>query len=343
VIELIQGDILESPAEALVNTVNCAGVMGRGIALQFKKAYPNNYKIYKEVCKRKELNIGQMLVYETGSLTFPRYIINFPTKKHWKGKSKISDIETGLQSLIQKIRTLKIESIAVPPLGCGLGGLQWRDVKPIIEKAFQQEPEVKVYLHEPTEIRHVEPVSTKMPDMTIGRATLLGLMQKYISVAMDWVSLLEIHKLMYLMQESGENLKLKYEKKTYGPFASNLRHVLNHIEGHYIRGYSDTADKPNTQIQLIQENLGSVDEFLHQHRDSLKRFDVVVNLIKGFETSYGMELLTTIHWVATREKAVTLDEVVEKTHQWNNRKKMFSRDEIQIAWETLKNKHWLDS
>src|SRR6266850_4231018 len=131
-IELKRGDILEAKADALVNTVNCVGVMGRGIALQFRKAFPENFKVYEAACERKEVEPGTMLVFETGRLTGPRYIINFPTKRHWKGKSRMEDIDAGLPALVEEIKKRGIRSVAVPPLGCGLGGLNWNDVRPRI-------------------------------------------------------------------------------------------------------------------------------------------------------------------------------------------------------------------
>src|SRR5262249_34013059 len=135
-IELTQGDILKADAEALVNTVNCAGVMGRGIALQFKRAFPENFTAYAAACRREEVPRGRMLAVETRRPANPRYIVNFPTKRHWKEKSRMADIEHGLEALVADVKRLGIRSIAVPPLGCGLGGLDWSEVRPRIERAF---------------------------------------------------------------------------------------------------------------------------------------------------------------------------------------------------------------
>ena len=251
-VELKQGDILQADTEALVNTVNCVGIMGRGIALQFRKAFPGNFRAYKAACDQKHLRPGIVLVHDLGGLMNPRYIINFPTKRHWKGKSRMEDIEAGLVALVDEVRKRGIRSVAVPPLGCGLGGLDWGAVRPRIEAAFRDMPDVHVILYEPKGAPTVEKMvkEKRPPRMTNSRASLLGLMRRYLAALMDpFVSLLEIHKLMYFMQEAGEDLDLRYSKALYGPYAENLRHLLNRIEGHFITGYGDAADNPETLIR----------------------------------------------------------------------------------------------
>ena len=182
----------------------------------------------------------------------------------------------------------------------------------------------------------------KCPEMTAGRAALLGLMDNYLKGFIDpFVSLLEIHKLMYFMQLSGENLRLRYTKGQYGPYAENLRHVLNEIEGYFIQGYADAGDKPDKQIELVPDVVKQAESFLKEHKNTLARFEKVVNLIQGFETPYGMELLSTVHWAAAKENAKTLEEAIEKTYSWNLRKKMFKREHIELAYEILKEKGWL--
>lgn len=346
-IEIKQGDILRADAEALVNTVNCVGVMGRGIALQFKKAFPENFKAYKTAADHNELRPGKMSVYDLCRLLNPRYIVNFPTKRHWKGKSRIEDIESGLKTLVQEVHRLGIHSIAVPPLGCGLGGLEWNEVRLRIEQAFEDAPDVSVFLFEPKGA----PSATKMvkkealPRMTVGRASLLGLMHQYLAGVMDpFVSLLEIHKLMYFMQESGEGLKLRYEKGVYGPYAQNLRHVLSEIEGHYISGYGDAEDQPDKQIELRPEAVSQAEAFLQDHPDTRNRFGRVADLIEGFETPFGLELLSTVHWVTSHdEKASSLDEAVSQTYAWNERKGMFNKAHLSVAWKVLEEKGWLSA
>ena len=239
-IERKTGDILAENAEALVNTVNCVGVMGRGIALQFKRAFPENFKAYAKACKHGEVRPGRMFVFETGHLSNPRYVINFPTKRHWRGKSRIEDIDAGLSSLAHEIKVRNIKSIAVPPLGSGLGGLDWIRVRPRIEESLREIPGLRVVLFEPgggpsyeRDIRLGD-----VPKMTPGRAVLIGLIDQYLRGLMEpFVTLLEVHKLMYFMQKSGERLRLRFQKGFYGPYAENLRHVLREIDGHYISGY----------------------------------------------------------------------------------------------------------
>ena len=130
------GDIFAEDADALVNAVNCVGVMGHGIALQFKKNFPTNFDKYREACLRGEVKIGQMFVVSTGQMTSPRYIINFPTKRHWRDTSRMQDIEDGLESLVKVIGKHNIRAIAIPPLGCGLGGLEWNEVRPRVARTL---------------------------------------------------------------------------------------------------------------------------------------------------------------------------------------------------------------
>lgn len=345
-IEFKTGDILTEDAEALVNTVNCVGFMGRGIALQFKKAYPENFKSYSVACKRKEVQPGRMFVFETGQLTNPRYIINFPTKRHWKGKSRMEDIDAGLVALAEEIRSHNIKSIAIPPLGSGLGGLAWFEVRPHIEEMLEQFGDLKAIVFEPSDSLADTKVnrSTDVPAMTAGRATLVGLMDRYIRGLLDpFITLLEVHKLMYFMQVAGEPLQLNYKKGTYGPYAENLRHVLNAIEGHLVSGYADGGDDPDKQINLVPGALEDANEFLQNQEQTRERFERVSELVEGFESSFGLELLSTVHWVISQEAAETLEDVVKRTYAWNDRKQQFSRRQIELVINLLSRKGWIEN
>src|SRR6266508_569402 len=343
-IEPKSGDVLRADAEALVNSVNCVGVMGRGVALQFRKALPENYEAYRKVCDRKELRPGTVFVHDLNRLTNPRYVINFPTKEHWKAKSRIEDIETGLGALVREVRARKIRSIAMPPLGCGLGGLRWAKVKPLIEEAFRKVPDVRVLLYQPKGAPPPEQMAKrrKTPSMSVSRAALVALANRYLAAVMDpIVTLLELHKLLYFLQESGESLRLRYEKATFGPYAENLRHLLNEIEGHFIEGFGDAGDQPGKPIRLDSQASAQAEVYLERYPRTRERFERVVRLIAGFETPFGMELLATVHWVTKYEKAETAEEAVAKTYAWNNRKRMFQETHIRKAWERLERQGWL--
>jgi len=343
-IEFVTGIILKADVDALVNTVNCVGVMGRGVALQFKKSYPQNFAQYEAACEKGEVKPGMMFVTAV-SIFPPRFIINFPTKRHWKGKSRLADIQSGLVALVAEVRARGIQSIALPPLGCGLGGLEWDTVRPLIERAFEALPDVRVVVYEPAG----PPAAVEMarqattPKMTVGRAALIGLMSRYLGAVLDpFVTLLEVHKLMYFMQEAGEALKLKFVKGPYGPYSENLRHVLNLIEGHSITGYGDAGDGPEKPLDVTRDASSQAGAFLEAHPDTRTRFERVVRLIEGFATPYGMELLATVHWVARGESVRTADAAVIAVHSWNKRKsEMFSEKHIRLAWKELEERGWL--
>ena len=340
-IELTQGDILRADADAIVNTVNCVGFMGRGIAAQFKRAYPANFRAYEAACKRGEVQPGRMLVFPISEMP-ARWIINFPTKRHWRANSRIEDIKSGLVALIEQVRQRNIRSIAVPPLGCGLGGLDWADVKPLIVQAFAEVPDVRVLLYEPAGAPASETMvrATEAPTMTPGRAALVGLVRRYMSGLMDpFVSLLEIHKLMYFAQEAGEPLKLNYAKAVYGPYAENLRHVLAAIEGHLLLGYADGGDAPDKQLQLVPGAAEAADAFLAAHPETKARFERVAALVEGFETPFGTELLATVHWLLAHEH-VSGEQLVESVYSWNDRKKQFSPRQIELARDVLERQGW---
>lgn len=340
------GDILKDESEALVNTVNCVGVMGRGIALQFKDAYPGNFKAYALACKRGDVKPGEMLVYETNELTGPRYIINFPTKRHWRGKSRIEDVKNGLKALTDVLRQRQIHSVAIPPLGSGLGGLNWADVRPLIEVAMRALPDVRVTVYEPKGAPSTETMShsRNVPKMTAGRAALVELINRYLGGLLDpQVSLLEVHKLMYFLQESGEPLRLKFQAAPYGPYAENLRHVLHAVEGHLISGYADGGDAPDKQLLLVPGAIEDATAFLAQHDETRARFDRVSELVKGFESPFGLELLATIHWLIKNASISTLSALVDQTYAWNERKRKFTRRQIGIAADVLAKKGWTHS
>ncbi len=342
--DFTKGDILRADTDAIVNTVNCVGFMGRGIAAQFKRTFPENFKAYEAACKRKEVVPGRMFVFATGQLTNPRFIVNFPTKRHWRGKSRIEDIEAGLVALVREVRERGIRSIAIPPLGCGLGGLEWQDVRPRIERALGGLPDVRTVVYEPNDEAGAPKMSTtrEVPRATPGRAVLVGLIERYLAGLMDpSVSLLEVHKLLYFAQEGGEPLRLRYVKAPFGPYAENLRHVLAAVEGYMLSGYGDGGDAPDKPLELVPGAVNDAKEFLKQHPDTLARFERVAKLVEGFETPFGMELLATVHWVATREGATDRSAMARAVHAWGLNKRVFTERQIHLTAQHLVDEGWL--
>jgi O-acetyl-ADP-ribose deacetylase (regulator of RNase III) len=345
-IEYKKGDILREDVEALVNTVNCVGIMGRGIALQFKNAFPENFRAYAGACDRHEMQPGRMLVFETGRLTNPKYIINFPTKRHWRGKSRIEDIEAGLAALVNEIRARSIHSVAVPPLGSGLGGLDWSNVRPRIETSLRALEGVKVVIFEPSGDSADERSnrSSDVPKMTAGRAALVGLMNRYLAGLLDpFITLLEVHKLMYFMEQSGEPLKLKFTKGPYGPYAENLRHVLKAVEGHLVSGYADGGDVPDKQLKLVPGAIDDAAMFLASNIETQTRLNKVADLVEGFESPFGLELLSTVHWTTSKEGAGSINDIIRLTYAWNERKRRFTKRQIALAADVLSTKGWITS
>lgn len=342
------GNLLEAETDAVVNTVNTVGVMGKGIALQFKKVYPAMFADYKQAAKAGKLSLGRMHVWPTGQIAGVQYVINFPTKGHWKSRSQLSDVIDGLRDLTDVIRELDIRSIALPPLGCGNGGLNWTDVEPEIRRAFSNLPDVDVLLFPPTfapraaDIRSTEP----LPRMTVGRAALISIVNRYTNQSLSSPSLIEIQKLMYFLQVGGESLRLRFVADRYGPYADNLRHVLNVVEGHYLSGFGDgsaavTEAEPLVVLPGAEDQAAQV---LSDHPDTQSRVQRVLELSSGYESSYGLELLATVHWLASHNSLdeLTEDELVNKVREWSPRKgRMFTPEHIRTAHETLIEDEWL--
>jgi O-acetyl-ADP-ribose deacetylase (regulator of RNase III) len=347
-IEFGKGNLLDADVQALVNTVNTVGIMGKGIALQFKKAFPENFSAYAKACKRGEVQLGRMFIHDLGRLQDPRFIINFPTKGHWRGRSKLKDIESGLESLVMDVKRLRIKSLAIPPLGCGHGGLAWDDVLPMIERTFESLPEVRVAVFAPgaTPAAESMPNRTARPPMSPGRAAILGLMRSYAEPGYDYpITVLEIQKLAYFQQCAGEQLRLTYAKDLYGPYADELRHVLNKIEGHYIQGFADGQNKPGTSIQILPGAMEATVKFLQENSATEERIKRVVGLIEGFETPFGMELLSSVHWIAAQENPAAksnVDAAIAGVHNWNARKqRLMHPDHIRSAWQRLREHEWI--
>ena len=347
-IKVTKGNLRKAPAEALVNTVNTVGVMGKGVALQFRQAYPEMYRAYEKACDAKDVRLGQVQVFDLGGLVGgPRWIINFPTKGHWKAKSRLSDIESGLADLTATVERLGIRSIALPPLGCGNGGLDWNDVLPLVRTAFATLPDVDVLVFPPTGAPDAAtmPVRTERPKMTLGQATLVALMDRYLKGMLDpFVSLLEVHKLMYFLKVVGEPLKrLKFTRGVYGPYAPVLRHSLIQMENHLTRGFGEGKDDPSTPIELLPGAIEATNAFLDTKDETKERLNRVAQLIEGYEDPYGMELLSSVHWVMAHESAPreNSEAAIAAVQKWSPRKrKLLKPEHLRKAWKRLKEQNW---
>ena len=341
-IELRQGDILEAPAEALVNTVNTVGVMGKGVALQFKRAFPDNFKAYAKVCERRKIDIGRIFVYPRNTLENPRYIINFPTKHHWRERSRLKYIRLGLDDLVHQIRQLHIQSVALPPLGCGNGGLDWGEVRPLIESASDRLPKVEFIVYEPQVVK--EPrllaVKSQKPNLTLVRAALLKIFAAYEALD-ESIGRLEAQKLAYFLQSAGFVMpRVEFTKGKYGPYAEVLNKVLEDLEGYYFEGFGDRTTYSN--MRLKSDVNQQVDSFLDDHPEAREYLNRTQSLISGFESPYGMELLATVHWVACHEGAEDFDSIIEAVQSWSKHKKYaFDEAHLRVAWEHLLDEGWI--
>lgn len=342
-IQSATGDLLAADAEAYVNTVNTVGVMGKGIALQVRQAFPAVYDEYRRAARQGAIRPGQVQAVATGRLTNPRWILNFPTKRHWRERSRIEDIEAGLHDLVRVIRERAITSVAVPPLGCGSGGLEWRDVRPRIEHALGDLAGVRVLLYAPTGAPDADTmhVATRRPVLTPARAAIIKLFESY-AVPGYRLTMLEVQKLAYFLQVAGEPLRLRFVKAKYGPYAEALHHVLQRLEGHAIRGYGDRSR--DASIRVLPEALDEASDVLADQPDTLGRIGRVTRLIEGLETPHGLELLATVHWVAQEDAAARRDAAVavSAVHAWNPRKRAtFREDHVRVAWDRLRDEHWI--
>lgn len=308
-IEYTTGNILEAQTEAIVNTVNTVGVMGKGIALMFKNAYPANYEQYLAAVRKGTIDIGTNLVVDNCEFFGPRWIINFPTKRHWRNPSKLEWVYAGLQDLTRTVSALDIQSIAIPPLGCGAGKLSWVEVRPLIEEAFAGFPHVRVVVYEPTEAYQNRPKEIHDVKLTPARAAVIELIRQYEKLGYE-CTILEVQKLGWLLEQTLRfngvpGFEFDFKPQRYGPYSDKLRHLLDTIDGAFIRSDKRIADtSPYDEIRTIPERGRVVDEYLAgsemaSYRESLDR---TVETFDGFQSPLGMELLTTVHWVMINRK-----------------------------------------
>ncbi|MBL7872121.1 MAG: macro domain-containing protein [Cyclobacteriaceae bacterium] len=336
--QFVKGNLLESKVQALVNTVNTVGVMGKGIALQFKEAFPNNYKIYVDACKKKELQPGKLLVVKEDTLQGERIIINFPTKTAWQFKSKYEYVEEGLKELVKVITDHNIKSIAIPPLGCGNGGLKWEKVRPMMEKYLGDLTDVEIQVFEPSEaVKELlkQQDTKKEIKLTPARAMLLYAMFFYEGLG-ESSSLFVANKLAYFLQRLGEKSlsKLNFEASHYGPYSVQVEHVLHALNGKYLKGLEQMNAKAFEPLELIYSSFDEIKEYIDkelttEHKQRLKN---LTDLISGFQSAMSLEILATVDFVKKENPGIKSEEVIQTVQRWSDRKrKLFQEKYIATA------------
>lgn len=329
------GNLLDSEAAALVNTVNTVGVMGKGIALQFKNMFPNNFKLYAQACKNKEVKVGQLLVTEEEALLAgKKIIINFPTKTNWRLPSEYQYIESGLAELVKVIKERSIKSIAIPPLGSGNGGLDWNRVRQILEKHLA-DLDCEIFIYEPTAAIQ-EALKKERVKLTPARAMLLSVLYELVRNG-EFVSEFSSEKIAYFLQRFGakETFKLEFQPNFYGPYSGKVKHVLYYLNGSYIMGYSSKDKKPFEELGLIPDAEMEVNEFLDKPENAEYKTTVEKTkaFLSGFYSPFGLELLSTVDFIISEKKANTQEAITKELENWSDRKKtLFTNPKfIQIA------------
>ncbi len=324
-IHFTRGNLFDANVEALVNTVNTVGVMGKGIALMFKQRYPNSAQAYTSACKGGHLEVGQVLLTPSGELVGPRWIIHFPTKKHWRHPSDLAWIQDGLDDLRQVVSLQGIRSIAIPPLGCGNGKLDWSVVRPEIESRLGNLEGVDVIVFEPTDTYYNEPKARGVEELTPARALVFELIRRYCSLGID-CALIEAQKLAWFLSRSCEELgvpdplDLRFQAHRYGPYADGLRHLLDGLDGSYLHCERRLADaRPLDILWIEHERRATVAEYLSS--DPMTPYGPAMEhmaaRISGFESPLGMEALATVDWLLQREDCEpTLPAVRNALQSW---------------------------
>lgn len=349
--KFLQGNLLEAPTEAVVNTVNTVGVMGKGIALMFKEAFPQNFHAYEDAVKREEVRVGHMFVTENRSFDGPRWVINFPTKKHWRHPSKLEWIIEGLGDLRRVITEKHIRSVALPPLGCGNGGLDWREVRPEIEKALGELRDVDIWVFEPTAKYQNVAKRTGVMRLTPARALVAEIIRRYWVLGIE-CTYLEVQKLCWFLERTihelgfKDPLDLKFKADKYGPYSDRLRHLLNGLDGSYLHCDKRLSDAgPSDTIWFDEERRRFVELYLQQEDSKHLReiLDRTAERIDGFESPLGMELLATVDWLIERERCErTVPGIRSGLRRWPagraaaaRKDRLFSDRLIKLALERL--------
>ncbi|MFJ2449259.1 macro domain-containing protein [Pseudomonas sp. NPDC087626] len=350
-IRFTQGNLLEAKVEALVNTVNTVGVMGKGIALMFKERFADNYRLYATACKANQVHTGKMFITEVRELDGPRWVINFPTKQHWRSPSKISWIAEGLDDLRHFLIDQQVKSIAIPPLGAGNGGLEWNVVRELIEVQLK-DLETDILVFEPTKQYQNVAKRSGVEKLTPARALIAELVRRYWVLGME-CSLLEIQKLAWFLERAierlcpGENpLDLKFVAHKYGPYANRLQHLLNNLDGSYLHCGKRISDAGPLDVIWFDESRKTfVQAYLKSEGKAYApALELTSKLIDGFESPYGMELLASVDWLLVNDGIKpNVTEVRKGLSSWKattpgageRKSRLFDDKSLEIAIERL--------
>jgi len=342
-ISYTKGDLLTSNAQALVNTVNTVGVMGKGIALHFKEMFPQNFEVYAAACKKGEIVPGKMLVVKDSNLALgERTIVNFPTKVHWRNPSRYEYIESGLNDLVRVIEEYGITSIAIPPLGCGNGGLDWAVVKGMIEDALLPLSGIEITVFEPSaEVSALLAKQSRNVDarLTPARAMLLYAMFCY-EVHDERCSLFVANKLSYFYQILGEKefARIPFKAHYYGPYSVNVGHMLNAVNGKYIHGLEQMDAKPFEALMLDYDRKFEVSEYVHNQLSEMQIMHIkqLLKLIDGYESAYSLEVLASVAFIRREHPGISLEDAITEVQKWSSRKKsLFKPEHLAAAYEHL--------
>lgn len=326
-IKYLTGNILESGAQALVNTVNTEGVMGKGIALQFKKAYPNNFKLYQQACKENRVRTGEVFITEDSNVASgSKLIVNFPTKHTWRKPSEYSFIEDGLEDLLKRIEEYDIKSIAIPPLGAGNGGLEWEKVKRIIESKLK-DIDIEVFVYEPTSSIK-EHLKTERVKLTDARALLLYVLYDLVKNG-EFVSEFSSEKVCYFLQRMGAHkyFKLDFKPYFYGPYSGKVKYLLYALNGSYIMGFSDMNKKPFEPITLVTDGYEEVKSYIENNEELYKIASKTTSFLSGFYSDFALELLSSLDYLSVKNQTKDIEELTTMLESWNDRKRtLFSNN-----------------
>jgi O-acetyl-ADP-ribose deacetylase (regulator of RNase III) len=343
------GDLFDTDVDALVNTVNTVGVMGKGLALQFKRRFPDNFRQYADACQRGEVELGRMFVVSVIELSTPRYIINFPTKSHWRSRSHLDAIEAGLEDLKRVVNALGLTSIAVPALGAGNGGLKWADVKQVIENHLRPLSDVDVQVFPPAQVHR--PLLPGVVGMTWAASCVVELIRAYGLRKIDMdpdqprisASHLEIQKLLYFANLAVPALELDFSRGNYGPYSDAVRRLIQDMEGSFVEGFGDgtRAVQELAPIAPTPAGVAASSQFIKDTGKDTRHHLVepTLRLVEGFEGPYELELLASTHWAATHGGAHNPQEAARFIRSWTPRKaRLFTDYHIECAWKHLEQK-----